>query len=81
MIHFQNFTKSEVLALMAANAPNPPQDYINTQSRLDRNRNPHNDPPPKPPLREEAEIIADYKIGCALVLMNRLECLKLEKDE
>lgn len=72
-MNFQHFSKEEMLALMAANSPNPDDDYIKLMQGLDRNKNPHNDPHPKPQQRSKAEIVADYKIEHAFALMGRLE--------
>lgn len=77
-LDLQGFTFDELFALMAANAPNPTKDHIQMQQRFDMSRNPHNDGPPKPPLRSEAEIVADYKLEMAETLMKRL-APKLDK--
>jgi hypothetical protein len=50
-------------------APRPEQWRIDQEMKYDRNRNPHNDPPPKPRLRSRAEVIADlrYEYADAMV--------------
>lgn len=73
MIRWQGFTQSEIFALMVANAPNPPEQHIETQHRMDQYANPHNDPPPKKPRRSREEIVAEYKIAHARVLMKAAE--------
>ena len=72
VLSFKHFTQEEMLALMAANSPNPDEEYIALMMELDTSANPHNDPYPKPPRRSRAEIVADYKIEHAFALMNRL---------
>jgi hypothetical protein len=62
----------EIFNSLVANAGNPTSDLIQFEQRMDRNKNPHNDGVPKPPLRSEEEIIADYKIGVALTTMERM---------
>lgn len=71
-LNLQGFTYDELFALMAANAPNPTKDHIQMMQKFDMSRNPHNDGPPKPPLRSEYEIVADYKLEMAEALMKRL---------
>lgn len=44
----------------AAHAPQPSQEAINTEIRLDKARNPYNEPH-KPRLRDQAEIIAHLR--------------------
>lgn len=65
--------KAELIALAAANAPNPSDDHMRLQRQLDRNRNPHNDPPPKHQLRDDAQIVADFKLQHALAIINAVE--------
>lgn len=49
----------------AIHAPEPTKDEIELQQSFDRNRNPHNDGPPKPPRRGCAEIRADLRYSYA----------------
>lgn len=76
----QAHTADEILALMVANAPDPSASYIELHQRLDYNRNPHNDPYPKPPVRSKEEIIADYKIEFGRTLFQRLK-MSLNKND
>jgi hypothetical protein len=45
----------------AIHAPEPSTEAIATQRQYDRNRNPHNDGPPKPPIRGDEEIRCDLR--------------------
>ena len=51
--------------MLFVHAPEPTEDYIKTQQQLDKNRNPYNDGPPKPKLRDRIEIIIDFKVEYA----------------
>lgn len=48
----------------AANAPEPSQDHLDMEYRLDRQRNPHNDPH-KPQPRSPLQIKAQYRFAYA----------------
>lgn len=45
----------------AAHSPAPDEADISRQMELDRNRNPHNDGPPKPPRRSRSEIACQMR--------------------
>jgi hypothetical protein len=73
MMNFMNLTHEEIVAIAAANSPNPTKDHMDLQRRLDRNRNPHNDGPPKPPIRNDEEIVADFKLQHGLAVLAAVE--------
>jgi hypothetical protein len=58
------------LQLFAAMAPMPDDHYISTQMKIDKNRNPYNEGG-KPKLRDSMEIIADYKIAFARLMLDK----------
>lgn len=60
----------ELYVLAAIAAPGPTTEQITTAQRMDKNLNPYNDYN-KPKLRDTVEIIADYKLGCADILLAR----------
>jgi hypothetical protein len=62
--------KSDVTGLtvrdyFAAHAPQPGEMDIAFQMKLDQNRNPHNDGPPKPPRRSRDEIVGALRYAYA----------------
>lgn len=57
------------LAIMLA--PNPPESWMNLQRNLDKARNPYNEGR-KPKLRDDLEIIIDYKIAAYKLLQEKL---------
>ena len=64
----------ELVALAAANAPNPSRDLIELFHKYDMDKNPHNEATDgKARWRTEIELIADYKLDFAQVLFKRLE--------
>ena len=67
-----------LITLLCSGVSDPDQSTMNFERTKDRNRNPHNDNY-KPPLRSNAEIIADYKIHVACMIMNRIDVNKLKK--
>lgn len=73
MMRYQNFSREELVALATANAPNPPEQHIETQHRMDQFANPHNDPPPKKPRRSREEIVAQYKLEHGLQIIKTVE--------
>lgn len=70
---FKNFTREELIALAAANAPNPSKEHMDLQRTMDRNRNPFNYPPPKPQQRTDEQIVADYKLQHGLAVIAAVE--------
>lgn len=69
---FNHYTRDELIALAAANAPNPSRAIIEMYHDYDISRNPDSDPN-KPKWRTEIEIVADYKIDFAQTMMQRLK--------
>jgi hypothetical protein len=59
------------LILFAAMAPAPTDSEIEMAHKLDKMRNPYNDCY-KPPLRSRSEVIADYKVGFAKLMLERI---------
>lgn len=70
-IRVLQYTEDELLMMAAISTKQPSEGYIKLQRNLDRGRNPHNDSY-KPAIREDLEIIADYKIEAAKTLRDRL---------
>jgi len=62
--------KITAFELFAAMAPNPSDAHIELQYKLDKMKNPHNESH-KPKLRDSIEIIADYKIEFAKLMINK----------
>jgi hypothetical protein len=75
---FAPMSHKDLLALAAANAPNPSRDIIELFHKHDVDHNPYNEPSKKK-WRTEIEIIADYKLDCAEVLFSRLN-MRLEEE-
>lgn len=71
-MELKNFTHEEMIALAAANAPNPSKEIIEIFHKYDMDRNPHNESG-KPKWRTEIEIVSDYKLDFAETLFKRLE--------
>lgn len=57
----------------AAHAPEPSEDEIGRQVSIDRSRNPYNEGPPKPKIRERYEIIAYLKFRYADAMLKERE--------
>lgn len=47
--------------IFAMHAPEPREDDVRMQCEYDRQRNPYNEGPPKPPLRSVEEVRADLR--------------------
>ena len=69
-IELKDLTKIDLFAMFA---PEPSEEQISLQQKLDHNRNPHNDGPPKPRLRERNEIIASLKFAYAKAMFSESE--------
>lgn len=70
-----HFTEDELLALAAANAPNPTRELIDQFHKFDVEKNPYRDKD-KPSVRTEIEIISDYKLDFAETLFKRMAARK-----
>lgn len=64
--------KFEALVRLAAGVENPMAEYVVSQMKYDKMRNPYNDHH-KPPLRSENEILADFKVEMAKLILDRIE--------
>lgn len=67
-------TEHEFLMMAVIHAPNPSDSKIAIQRQSDKNKNPYNESH-RPPLRDDDEIIIDYKIEFAKKLLSKLNNL------
>jgi hypothetical protein len=66
----EGLTKRELAAMLATN---PSEEEISQEMERDRRKNPHNDGPPKPRLRERLEVVAALKLKSVDALLAELE--------
>lgn len=64
--------KFDALVYLVQSAPEPTQEQVGQQMHRDKQRNPHNDSH-KPKLRDSLEIVVDYKLEFANMMLNKIE--------
>lgn len=73
------WTNRDMFQFMCANAPDPDPNEIVHQMKMDKMRNPYNDSN-KPKLRDSMEIIVDYRIAFAKMLLDKSNALAKKEN-
>lgn len=72
----KDLTKLDLFAMFA---PEPSEEQVSLHQQMDRQRNPYNDGPPKPRIRERVEIIAELKFDYGKAMLNQSSIIQERK--